>query len=58
MDIDRAELSRALAKAIAYKQCGNQRKAEVWAARLMYLLDTMDICDQRRLDELAREWEV
>jgi hypothetical protein len=26
--IDRSELSRALAKAIAYKQCGKQREAE------------------------------
>jgi len=28
MGIDRSEVSRALAKAIAYKQCGKDRDAE------------------------------
>lgn len=54
--LDRSAISRALAKAIAFKQCGQQRKAEVWAARLMYLLDTMDICNQDRLAHYASEW--
>lgn len=52
--IDRTEISRAIAKAIAYKQCGQQRKAEQWAARVVYLLDTMDILDQARLSEYAK----
>lgn len=37
--IDRSEVSRALAKAIAYKNCGKHRKAEEWAARLVELLE-------------------
>lgn len=57
MELDRSALAQALAKAIAYKQVGNQHQANVWAARLMYLLDTMDICDQAKLDQLAKEWK-
>ncbi len=41
--IDRSEVNRALAKAIAYKQCGQQRKAEAWAAQLVQLLACADI---------------
>jgi hypothetical protein len=29
--IDRSEAARAMAKAIAYKQCGKQQQAEQWA---------------------------
>lgn len=47
--IDRSEVNRALAKAIAYKQCGKQEKAEAWAARLVRLLDTADILNNRAL---------
>ena len=56
MNLDRKELNRALAKAIAYKECGSQRKAEMWAARLLYLLDVMDVANQDRLSHYAREW--
>lgn len=41
--MDRAELNRALAKAIAYKQCGKQDEAEAWARRLVELLECADI---------------
>lgn len=41
--IDRAETARALAKAIAYKQCGKDREAREWAARLVELLECADI---------------
>lgn len=41
--IDRSEINRALAKAIAYKACGKQREAELWAARLVELLECADI---------------
>ena len=41
--IDRSEVSRALAKAIAYKQCGKQREAEEWAAKLVKLLECAEI---------------
>ncbi len=39
MSIDRSEVSRALAKAIAYKNCGKDRKAEEWARQLVKLLE-------------------
>lgn len=41
--VDRAEVARALAKAVAYKQCGQQAKAELWAAELVRLLECADI---------------
>jgi len=41
--IDRSEVSRALAKAIAYKQCGKQREAEKWAAELVRMLECAEI---------------
>ncbi len=37
--VDRSEVSRALAKALAYKACGKQEDAEKWAARLVRLLE-------------------
>ena len=41
--IDRSEVSRVLAKAVAYKQCGKQEQAEEWARRLVELLECADI---------------
>ena len=38
-DINRSEINRALAKAIAYKQGGKQAEAEKWAETLVYLLE-------------------
>lgn len=35
MQIDRVNLNRALAKAIAYKQCGKDREAEQWARQVI-----------------------
>jgi hypothetical protein len=46
--IDRSEASRALAKAIAYKQCGKHASAELWAARLIGLLECHDIINPSR----------
>jgi len=43
VSLDRAEISRALAKAIAYKQCGKQELAEQWARDLIHLLECADI---------------
>ncbi len=43
MSLDRTEISRALAKAIAYKQCGRQGLAEQWARELVHLLECADI---------------
>ena len=42
-NLDRSEINRALAKAIAYKQCGMHATAELWAARLLGLLDCAGI---------------
>lgn len=41
--IDRQEVSRALAKAIAYKQCGKDEDAKEWARRLVRLLQCAEI---------------
>ena len=41
--IDRSEVSRALAKAIAYKQCGKQAEAEAWARKLVEILECANI---------------
>lgn len=38
--MDRTAINRALAKAMAYKQCGNrEREADAWAAELVRLLE-------------------
>lgn len=41
--IDRSEVSRALAKAIAYKQCGKQTQACEWARELVRILECAEI---------------
>ena len=43
MTIDRSEVSQALAKAIAYKQCNKDKEAEEWAIRLVRLLECANI---------------
>jgi hypothetical protein len=40
---DRSELSRALAKAIAYRDCGKPEKAAAWAAQLVRMLEAKAI---------------
>jgi hypothetical protein len=47
--IDRSAVARALAKAIAYKQCGKHAEAELWGARLLGLLAMADILDPARV---------
>ncbi len=37
-NLDRSEINRALAKAIAYKACGKDRVAETWATEVIKLL--------------------
>jgi hypothetical protein len=39
----RAELAQALAKAVAYRDCGKPGEAAQWAARLVKLLEAQDI---------------
>ena len=41
--IDRSKVSQALAKAIAYKQCGKDRDAQDWARQLIRLLEMAEI---------------
>jgi hypothetical protein len=43
MTIDRTEISRTLAKALAYKECGKQAEAEAWARKLVELLECAQI---------------
>lgn len=43
MMIDRSEASRAMAKAIAYKQCGKSEDAAKWARELVRILQCADI---------------
>ena len=45
--IDRSEVSRALAKAIAYKQCGKDIEANNWARELVELLQCSDILREK-----------
>ena len=41
--MDRSKINRALAKAIAYKQCGKDVDAKIWAIRLIAALELADI---------------
>ena len=41
--IDRSAVAQALAKAIAYKNCGKDNDAAQWATRLVRLLECADI---------------
>lgn len=43
MAIDRSATAQALAKAIAYKQCGKDADAAQWARRLVELLECAEI---------------
>ena len=42
-NMDRVEINRALAKAMAYKQCGKETEANEWAIQLLKLLECADI---------------
>ena len=53
--IDRSEINRALAKAIAYKQCGKDQKAAAWAVRLVDLLECAEIFDPAYLARVRTE---
>ncbi|CAB4200393.1 hypothetical protein UFOVP1339_42 [uncultured Caudovirales phage] len=41
--IDRTEVARSLAKAIAYKACGKDKEAAEWARTLIRQLQLADI---------------
>jgi hypothetical protein len=54
MKMNRSEINQALAKAIAYKQCGKDQQAACWAARLVYLLECENILSAEHVGEAAR----
>lgn len=41
--LDRSEINRALSKAIAYKQCGQEEKAREWGKELIKQLELAEI---------------
>lgn len=43
MALDRVEINRALAKALAYKQCGKEDLARQWARTLITRLELAEI---------------
>lgn len=43
MSVDRSAAAQAMAKAIAYKQCGKDELANEWARRLVEILECADI---------------
>lgn len=43
MTIDRSQVARELAKAIAYKQAGKDTEASEWARRLIQSLECAEI---------------
>lgn len=52
--MDRTELNRALAKAIAYKQLGKTDEAEEWGRRLIRLLELEEILMPTSVPALRR----
>ena len=51
--IERVEINRALAKAIAYRDCGKQADCERWAAKLVLLLQAERILTTKALEALV-----
>ena len=41
--LDRVNINRALAKCIAYRNCGKHDKADAWAVQLMRELQARDL---------------
>jgi len=56
--IDRTEVSRALAKALAYKACGKDEDAALWAARLVILLECGGILTEASALRAMRQLEA
>ena len=48
--MNRSEINRALAKALAHKACGQDREAEHWATKLIELLECSGILSERAID--------
>jgi hypothetical protein len=49
--IDRSEVNRALAKALAFKQCGKDAEASAWARKLVELLKCSEILKEQEWNE-------
>lgn len=47
--MDRSKINRALAKAIAFKQCGEEGKAHDWAVHLVEMLGVAGILNDDAL---------
>lgn len=47
MALDRSEIARSLAKAIAFKSCGKDNDARAWARKLVEQLECADILVKR-----------
>lgn len=45
INMNRTDINRALAKAMAYKQCGKEDEARAWAVVLLQELECADIID-------------
>lgn len=57
--IDRIEVSVALAKALAFKQCGKHEEASKWARKLVTALQCMDILREESVTiEDVRTWHA
>lgn len=50
--MDRSEINKALAKAIAYKNCGKDYEAQAWARRLIKLLECAEILNAAETTDL------
>lgn len=48
MKIDRSAAARALAKAVAYKECGKDAEASMWASELVRLLECAEILEDNQ----------
>lgn len=46
--IDRSEVSRSLAKAIAFKNCGKDEEAAAWARKLVEQLECAEILKEEK----------
>lgn len=56
--IDRVKASTALAKAIAYRQCGNNEKALAWTLTLLDAIEAGNIVPQSVHAEVSDEvWD-
>lgn len=56
VEIDRSAVSRAVAKAIAYKNCGKDKEAAEWARELVVMLECADILKPSEAEGDITQW--